>query len=101
MQTSARLGGIHMQFQESGVQPGVAGGASAAAGVHEFSGGTSTVSASGISAIGATSFGDYKVIRRNGSVVTFEPSKIAVAMTKAFIAVRGGQGAGSAAIREQ
>jgi ribonucleoside-diphosphate reductase alpha chain len=34
-------------------------------------------------------------------VVAFEPSKIAVAMTKAFIAVRGGQGAASAAIREQ
>ncbi len=49
----------------------------------------------------ATSFGDYKVIRRNGAVVAFEPSKIAVAMTKAFIAVHGGQGAASAAIREQ
>ena len=49
----------------------------------------------------ATSYGDYKVIRRNGAVVAFEPSKIAVAMTKAFIAVRGGQGAASAAIREQ
>ena len=55
----------------------------------------------GISAVHATSFGEYKVIRRNGSVVAFEPSKIAVAMTKAFIAVRGGQGAGSAAVREQ
>jgi len=33
--------------------------------------------------------------------VAFEPSKIAVAMTKACIAVRGGQGAASAAIREQ
>jgi ribonucleoside-diphosphate reductase alpha chain len=49
----------------------------------------------------ATSYADYKVIRRNGAVVAFEPSKIAVAMTKAFIAVRGGQGAASAAIREQ
>ncbi len=55
----------------------------------------------GVSAVQATSFGDYKVIRRNGAVVAFEPSKIAVAMTKAFIAVRGGQGAASAAIREQ
>ncbi|MGB2816904.1 MAG: ribonucleoside-diphosphate reductase subunit alpha [Burkholderiaceae bacterium] len=52
-------------------------------------------------ALRATSFADYKVIRRNGAVVAFEPSKIAVAMTKAFIAVRGGQGAASAAIREQ
>ncbi|MFN8960218.1 MAG: ribonucleoside-diphosphate reductase subunit alpha [Betaproteobacteria bacterium] len=49
----------------------------------------------------ATSYADYKLIRRNGAVVGFEPSKIALAMTKAFLAVRGGQGAASAAIREQ
>jgi ribonucleoside-diphosphate reductase alpha chain len=44
---------------------------------------------------------DYKIIRRNGSVVAFEPSKIAIAVTKAFLAVNGGQGAASARIREQ
>ncbi|MEW7848294.1 ribonucleoside-diphosphate reductase subunit alpha [Massilia aurea] len=44
--------------------------------------------------------GDYRVIRRNGSVVAFEPHKISVAMTKAFLAIAGGQGAGSARIRE-
>ena len=49
----------------------------------------------------ATSLADYKLIRRNGAVVAFEPGKIAVAMTKAFLAVRGGQGAASAAVREQ
>jgi ribonucleoside-diphosphate reductase alpha chain len=49
----------------------------------------------------ATSLADYMVIRRNGTVVAFEPNKIVVAMTKAFIAVRGGQGAASAAMREQ
>ncbi|MFN9805426.1 MAG: ribonucleotide reductase N-terminal alpha domain-containing protein, partial [Betaproteobacteria bacterium] len=49
----------------------------------------------------ATSLSDYKLIRRNGAVVAFEPGKIAVAMTKAFLAVRGGQGAASAAVREQ
>ncbi len=49
----------------------------------------------------ATSLSDYKLIRRNGAVVAFEPTKIAVAMTKAFLAVRGGQGAASAAVREQ
>jgi ribonucleoside-diphosphate reductase alpha chain len=49
----------------------------------------------------ATSLAEFKVIRRNGAVVGFEPAKIVVAMTKAFIAVRGGQGAASAAIREQ
>ncbi len=44
--------------------------------------------------------GDYKVIRRNGAVVGFEPAKISVAMTKAFLAVNGSQGAASARIRE-
>ena len=44
---------------------------------------------------------EYKVIRRNGAVVGFEPGKIAVAMTKAFLAVRGSQAAASTAVREQ
>jgi ribonucleoside-diphosphate reductase alpha chain len=47
-----------------------------------------------------TPYADYKIIRRNGAVVGFEPSKISVAMTKAFLAVNGSQGAGSARIRE-
>ncbi len=42
----------------------------------------------------------YKVIRRNGSVVPFEPSKVSIAVTKAFLAVNGGQGAASARVRE-
>ncbi len=46
-------------------------------------------------------FEQYKVIRRNGSVVAFEPSKITIAMTKAFLAINGGQGAASARVREQ
>jgi len=46
-------------------------------------------------------YAQYKIIRRNGAVVGFEPSKIAIAMTKAFIAVNGGQGAASARVREQ
>jgi ribonucleoside-diphosphate reductase alpha chain len=46
-------------------------------------------------------YAQYRVIRRNGAVVGFEPSKIAIAMTKAFIAVNGGQGAASARVREQ
>ncbi|HYA20318.1 MAG TPA: ribonucleoside-diphosphate reductase subunit alpha [Burkholderiales bacterium] len=45
-------------------------------------------------------FAQYKVIRRNGSVVAFEPTKISLAMTKAYLAVNGGQGAASARIRE-
>ena len=48
----------------------------------------------------AASSSDGKVIRRNGAVVVFEPSKISVAMTRAFLAVEGGQGAASARIRE-
>src|SRR6201988_1368218 len=42
-----------------------------------------------------------KVIRRNGAVVGFEPSKISIAMTKAFLAVNGGQGAASARVRDE
>src|ERR687891_39676 len=45
-------------------------------------------------------YSEYKVIRRNGAVVGFEPAKISVAMTKAFLAVSGSQGAASARIRE-
>ena len=32
-------------------------------------------------------YADYKIIRRNGAVVGFEPAKISVAMTKAYLAV--------------
>ena len=42
----------------------------------------------------------YQIIRRNGAVVSFEPSKIAVALMKAFLAVHGTQGAASASVRE-
>ena len=51
-------------------------------------------------ATGGTSYADHKVIRRNGAVVGFEPGKISIAVTKAFLAVNGGQGAASARIRE-
>ena len=61
-------------------------------------------SAGGTAVAPSTAFGvnlaDYKIIRRNGAVVGFEPSKIAVAVTKAFLAVNGGQGAASARVRE-
>src|SRR5258705_1583471 len=45
-------------------------------------------------------FSQYKIIRRNGAVVSFEPGKISVAVTKAFLAVEGGHSAASARIRE-
>jgi ribonucleoside-diphosphate reductase alpha chain len=52
--------------------------------------------------MGASSalFTQYQIIRRNGAVVSFEPSKIAVALMKAFLAVHGTQGAASASVRE-
>jgi ribonucleoside-diphosphate reductase alpha chain len=82
-----------MQYQESA-------GASLPAGIgfRAVEGGADGSVAGGLR---ATSFAEYKLIRRNGAVVAFEPAKIALAMTKAFIAVRGGQGAASAAIRDQ
>ncbi|HYH41073.1 MAG TPA: ribonucleoside-diphosphate reductase subunit alpha [Burkholderiales bacterium] len=46
-------------------------------------------------------YSEYKIIRRNGAVVGFEPPKISVAVTKAFLAVNGGTGAASARVREQ
>jgi ribonucleoside-diphosphate reductase alpha chain len=52
------------------------------------------------SGAGRGPYADYKIIRRNGAVVGFEPAKISVAMTKAFLAVNGAQGAASARIRE-
>lgn len=45
-------------------------------------------------------YSQYKIIRRNGSVAGFEPNKISIAMTKAFIAVNGGPGVASARVRE-
>jgi ribonucleoside-diphosphate reductase alpha chain len=84
-----------MQYQEAAVASGAGSFPSARA---DSDG---PLASGGIGGALATSYADYKVIRRNGAVVAFEPSKIAVAMTKAFLAVRGGQGAASAAIREQ
>ncbi|MCB5176617.1 ribonucleoside-diphosphate reductase subunit alpha [Microvirga lenta] len=42
----------------------------------------------------------YRVIRRNGAVTPFDPSKIAVALTKAFLAVEGSSAAASRRIHE-
>ncbi|MCD6046982.1 MAG: rir1 [Gammaproteobacteria bacterium] len=44
--------------------------------------------------------GTLRVIKRNGKVVTFDASKIAIAMTKAFLAVEGGQAASSSRVHE-
>jgi len=62
---------------------------------------TAPVSAVATSASAASSaYQGYQIIRRNGSVVSFEPNKIAVALMKAFLAVHGTQGAASASVRE-
>ena len=52
------------------------------------------------SVAGSSAYAGYQIIRRNGSVVSFEPNKIAVALMKAFLAVHGTQGAASASVRE-
>jgi ribonucleoside-diphosphate reductase alpha chain len=52
------------------------------------------------SMMSANTLEQYKIVRRNGSVVSFAPDKISIAMTKAFLAVNGGQGAASARVRE-
>jgi ribonucleoside-diphosphate reductase alpha chain len=44
--------------------------------------------------------GEYQVIRRNGKLTAFDPSKIAVAMTKAFLAVEGGNAAASTRVHQ-
>jgi ribonucleoside-diphosphate reductase alpha chain len=51
--------------------------------------------------VAATAPGQLRVIKRNGTVVAYDDSKIAVAMTKAFLAVEGGTAAASSRIREQ
>ncbi len=48
----------------------------------------------------ATAPGQLRVIKRNGAVVTYDESKIVVAITKAYLAVEGGPAAASARVRE-
>ena len=43
---------------------------------------------------------NYNVVRRNGKLTGFDKNKIAVAMTKAFLAVEGGQAAASSRVHE-
>ncbi|MDP2742237.1 MAG: ribonucleoside-diphosphate reductase subunit alpha, partial [Hydrogenophaga sp.] len=59
-----------------------------------------TVSPKPSSGSANAAYSHYQIIRRNGAVVSFEPSKIAVALMKAFLAVHGTQGAASASVRE-
>ena len=59
---------------------------------HEIHGGSSSLT--------ATAPGQLRVIKRNGTVVPFDASKIAIAMTKAFLAVEGGTAAASTRVHE-
>ncbi|MCU7844485.1 MAG: ribonucleoside-diphosphate reductase subunit alpha [Candidatus Thiodiazotropha sp. (ex Monitilora ramsayi)] len=56
------------------------------------------VEADGLPQASQTTDNGMQVIRRNGKVTHFDPSKITVAMTKAFLAVEGGNAAASSRI---
>src|SRR5690625_3018216 len=49
----------------------------------------------------ATQEQTYRVIRRNGSITPFDPQKIRLALTKAFLAIEGETAAGSSRLKEQ
>src|SRR5258706_2619720 len=49
----------------------------------------------------AERYADYKIIRRNGAVVGFDPERIAVAMPRASLAVSGNTAAASAGVRDK
>lgn len=51
-------------------------------------------------ALSATAPGQLRVIKRNGAVVSYSESKISVAITKAYLAVEGGNAAASSRIHE-
>jgi ribonucleoside-diphosphate reductase alpha chain len=51
--------------------------------------------------INAHTPGKVQVIRRNGKVTHFDPNKIMVAMTKAFLAVEGGSAAASSRVHDR
>lgn len=54
----------------------------------------------GDDSLNATAPGQLRVIKRNGKVVAYTDDKIAVAITKAFLAVEGGTAAASSRIHE-
>ena len=50
--------------------------------------------------VASTAPGQLRVIKRNGAVVAYDGSKISVAITKAYLAVEGGNAAASSRIHE-
>ncbi len=53
-----------------------------------------------VAEVAATAPGKYRVLRRNGKVTVFDESKIKIAITKAFLAIEGGNAAASRRIHE-
>ena len=51
--------------------------------------------------VSTTAPGQLRVIKRNGTVVPYDESKITVAITKAFLAIEGGTAAASSRIHEK
>ncbi len=49
----------------------------------------------------ATAPGQLRVIKRNGTLVSYDASKIAFAISKAFLAVEGGSAADSSRVYQQ
>jgi ribonucleoside-diphosphate reductase alpha chain len=58
------------------------------------------MSATALAEAPATDTQSLQVIKRNGTLVGFNPAKISVAVTKAFLAVEGDKAAGSARIND-
>lgn len=56
--------------------------------------------ATGLETSSAPAEPGYRVIRRNGGVTRFDPAKIAIALTKAFLAVEGSTAAGSRRVHD-
>src|SRR5690625_1153767 len=50
--------------------------------------------------VSATAPGQVRVIKRNGTMASYDASKVSVAMTKAFLAVEGGTAAASGRVHE-
>ena len=61
---------------------------------------TTTPATNTVSSLSATAPGQIRVIKRNGTVVPYTQEKIAIAITKAFLAVEGGTAAASTRIHE-
>ena len=59
-----------------------------------------TITGEATSYVSNTTPGQLQIIKRNGSVVSYDESKIAIAITKAFLAVEGGNAAASARVRQ-